>query len=1017
MIFIAETLASWLIGQIADLGRKRLGLLVLGSDQERSLRQAARAAIYRTVTELCPEQGEQSAELSMVLDEVFREPIRREPTEEHATLLQTLQAGIARQLEPLGQSDISGMGISSAQLLGISPITLTETLTSHLIREILVRGAVGGPLAPLANQLNHDATHLQSQRLEDMLARLTNNVRGELTSLQDGLTVSAGAVVTRSLPADVASFTGRRGDLNRLIRGLLGQTGAGGSVRIYAINGMAGIGKTAFAVHLAHRVAPRFPDGQMFLRLHAHTPGHRPVEPGDALGTMLLTAGVAPQQIPTGIDERSAMWRDQIAGRRIILLIDDVISSEQVKPLLPGVADALVLVTSRRRLTALPEAIAITLDTLKPGEAAQLFTRSVERSSRLPREDVARIAELCGHLPLAIRIIGAQLKHHPAWTSRYMIDELVSGSDRLIPMNTESESVATSFQLSYRNLRADQQLLFRRLGLHSGVDIDVYAAAALNDTSPAVTQMLLDELYNYHLLDELAPRRYRFHDLVRGYARVLSVTDESDGNGAAVDRLLDYYLYVARAADTHLALRTPAGVPDTGISPRFAPNLPTREDALKWMDLERVNLAAAVNHAAVQNRACYAMAIPAALDAFLRIQGHWDEGFTLHRTAFTIANSIDNAPAAANALTDMEHLRCLKGNYPEAKAGLTQALSLYRKTGDRLGQANVLKELGTVDYLSGNYPEAKAGLTQALDLYRKTGDRLGQANVLKELGNVQQAAGEHRAANGTLMHALGLYRELGNLSGEVNSLILLGGVQLQTFDLQTAVTTLGQALKSARSLNDRLAEANALFFLGHAQCRMGDYIAAAENLTQALELYRSRGNPSGEANCHSQLGVAQYLTKDYRAAIANLGLALNLSRRIKDQAGEANTLSHLGAAQQAMGDYPASTDSLTQALNLCRRLGIRDGEAEVLNNTGELFQVTATTARARSCHEQALAIASDIGLAFEEARALEGIGQCHLRDSQHSQGVACFRQALRIYQRIGSPYAHRIDGILYSHDV
>jgi len=288
------------------------------------------------------------------------------------------------------------------------------------------------------------------------------------------------AVALRTLPRDTAAFTGRTRELD-LLAASVSETAAGGVIGIHAVDGMAGIGKTAFAVHAAHRLAARFPDGQIFLRLHAHTAGQQPVDPAEALATLLLTTGVAPQQIPPGLEARSATWRGHLAGKKMLVVLDDAVGSDQVRPLLPGAAGCLVLVTSRRRLTALEEAAPISLGTLPPSEAADLFVRLAGGPGLQPAEAaVAEVTGLCGYLPLAIRLVAAGLRHHPAWTIADLAADLATARDRLAALKAEDVSVAAAFDLSYQDLTPGQQRLFRRLGLHPGADIDAYAAAALS---------------------------------------------------------------------------------------------------------------------------------------------------------------------------------------------------------------------------------------------------------------------------------------------------------------------------------------------------------------------------------------------------------------------------------------------------------------------------------------------------------------------------------------------------------
>jgi transcriptional regulator with XRE-family HTH domain len=468
-----------------------------------------------------------------------------------------------------------------------------------LTQEELAEAARLSPrsVSDLERGINRTARKETARLLADALG-LTGAARAQFEAAAAGRPVPGGAAAaTRTLPRDTGSFTGRQQELEQLAKAA---AGCGGVVAIHAIGGMAGVGKTAFAVHAAHRLAGRYPGGQVFLPLHGHTPGRAPADPADALASLLLTAGVAAAHIPPGLEARAALWRDRLAGRQLLLIFDDAADSEQVRPLLPGSGGSLVLVTSRRRLSALEDATAVPLDTLPPGQAAALLVRLAARPGLSPDDPaVGEITGLCGCLPLAIAMVARQLHHHPAWTAAGRAAELAAAAGRLELMATEDLSVATAFDLSYADLTGGQQRLFRRLGLAPGGDIDGYAAAALDGTGLDAARRGLEALYDQCLLTEPAAGRYRMHDLIREHARALAARiDPGRDRDQATGRLLDYYQHTAARADALITRQTrPAPASAAGAVPAAVPHLASQEQALNWLRAERTSLLACLDHA------------------------------------------------------------------------------------------------------------------------------------------------------------------------------------------------------------------------------------------------------------------------------------------------------------------------------------------------------------------------------------------------------------------------------------
>ncbi len=744
-----------------------------------------------------------------------------------------------------------------------------------------------------------------------------------LAARLDGATDGSAAIVTRSLPRDIGSFTGREPELAQLLGTLANVTADGKPPGICLIDGMAGVGKTTLAVHAAHRLTGSFPDGQFFLSLHAHTPGQRPVSPADALASLLLTAGVAVPQIPPGIEARAGRWRDHIAGKKILLLLDDAAGHEQVRPLLPGTSGSLVLVTSRRRLTALEDSAVLSLGTLSPAEAVALLARLADRSDLGSETGPAgEIARLCGYLPLAIGMLARQLRHHPARNGAELAADLAAARDRLAVMRAENLSVAAAFDLSYSDLSEAQQRLFCRLGLTSGADIDAYAVAALDDTSLENARSQLDELYDHHLIAEPAPGRYVLHDLLREYARTLAAADDDDTEvHSAAGRLLNYYAHVAAAASRHIATWTTAGgrLPPTS-PPASAPQLATSSEAAAWLEAERPNLHAAVNYAAAKKMPLHAIAIAAAMGGFLRSRGHWDQAAEQYQTALMAAREAGDLPGQAGVLDELGLLQQLTSDYPAATATLAEAIGLFRDLGDLPGQAYALNHLGLVQVDVADYPAAAASHRQALGLARDAGDQLAEAVSLIDLGMVQQMTGDYPAATASYEQALPLARSVGSAFDEADALCELGAVRRLTGDYPAAIACEHQALDLFQHLGDRLGQGWALDELGRIHQLTGDYPAATACLAEAIELFRDLGDRHGLAKALNSLGELSLRTSAAEESQGQHAQALAIARDLGTPGEQARALEGIGRSLLRRDPAEAAMH-LREALEIYQKIG------------------------------------------------------------------------------------------------
>ncbi|ETK35258.1 AfsR/SARP family transcriptional regulator [Microbispora sp. ATCC PTA-5024] len=648
------------------------------------------------------------------------------------------------------------------------------------------------------------------------------------------------------LPYDIPDFSGRTAELDRLV-------GEHEGPAVVTIDGMAGVGKTALAVHAAHRLAARYPDGRLFIDLQAHTAGREPIDAAAALEALLRQLGVPADRIPVSPGERGALWRAELADRRVLAVLDNAFDADHVRPLLPGRSDTLVLITGRRRLVDLEGAHALSVDLLPEEDAAELFERIVGERARHEPDAVREVLRLCGHLPLAIRISAARLQHRPRWTVSYLAGRL-RDHRRLL------DGVSAAFALSYEYLDEAEQRMFRLLGLVPGRDIDACGAAALAGIPEDEAEELLEGLLDAHMLLQLDPGRYTFHDLLREHARSIA---EDDG---AVMRLLAYYLHRSRAAMDRLfphSLSEREGIPQPA-----APVPPVRDaaEAIAWLDAERSNIIATAVHGP---EICLGL-LALAMRPYLDRQAHHDDALTLHTLALQRSRTLGDSAVQARALTDLAWTYWRLGEYERAEEHAHQALDACEEAGER---ARALLTLGDVALRRRQDPQAERYLRQALDLTRIGADTWGEAQVLGVLALVLDRAGRPEEARRHLDLALALHRKVGNPAGEAVVLNHLGVVLRHQGEPAQARTRHEQAAALYRRLGNAADEAAALNGLAEAA---GDPAQAVEEHTAALGLADPAGNRPEQARAHDGLARAHLALGHVEQACEHGRLALGL---------------------------------------------------------------------------------------------------------------------------------------------
>jgi DNA-binding SARP family transcriptional activator len=655
------------------------------------------------------------------------------------------------------------------------------------------------------------------------------------------------------LPAPVGHFTGRSAELAELT-GMLDREAdqAEGLVIISAIEGTAGVGKTALAVHWAHRVAASFPDGQLYVNLRGYGPS-APMSPAEAVSTFLAALGVPIERWPPGFDAQVSLYRSVAARKRLLIVLDNARDTYQVRPLLPGSPGSVVLVTSRTSMTGLAVsqgAHLLTLDVLSEGEARQLLDRRIG-SSRVAAEPgaVSELIRLCAGLPLALAIVAARACARLRFPLASLAAELRDESGRLDALDAGdlASSIRAVISWSYRSLTDQAARMFRVLGLHPGPDVTAAAAASAAGVSLPAARRRLRELTHANLLTEHLPGRFGFHDLLRAYAadQARATEDEQSGH-EATGRILDHYLHTAAEA---AFLINPARdqitilPPQPGVTPE---HFADQQQALAWMQAEHQVLLAATAVAAGNGFDSHAWQIAWTMAQFLAMRGRWRD----------MAAAQDLAVAAATRLCDTtgqaESLRLLGracerlGDHDQALARYTAALRLYQQLGDRLGEAKAHQYLGNLAQSRGCYADALTSAEQALNLYQATGARAGQAGVLNNVGYYHALLGHYQQARLICQQALSLIAELGMRYEEANAWDSLGYVELHLGNLAESTACYQRALGIFREFGDRYEEAKTLTNLGDTRHACGEDRQAREAWQQALNILDELDHPDAD---------------------------------------------------------------------------------------------------------------------------------------------------------------------------
>jgi tetratricopeptide (TPR) repeat protein len=665
--------------------------------------------------------------------------------------------------------------------------------------------------------------------------------------------------VPAQLPPAVPAFTGRGAELASLdaIAPGAAQTAAASpaaasaaAVVIAAVSGTAGVGKTALAVHWAHRVAGQFPDGQLYVNLRGFDPGGAALDPEQALRGFLDAFGVPATRIPEDLAAQTGLFRSLLAGKRVLVVLDNARSAEQVRPLLPGSPSCMTIVTSRDQLTGLVAtegARPLALDLLTTGDARDLLIRRMGASRVAAEPEAAEtIITACARLPLALTIAAARAATSPRFPLAAIAAELHEAASALDPFDggDSATDVRAVFSWSYRALSQPAARMFRLLGLHPGPDISVPAAASLAAVPPGQARALLAELTRAHLFAEHAPGRYTFHDLLRAYASELAHThDDQTAQNAAVDRVLDHYLHSAHNA---AVLMEPFNYPIT-LRPRppgvTVSEQASAEEAMAWFTTEQATLLGAVQLAARTGPSTRAWQLAWALSTFLLRRGLWHEQASACQAALDAARLAGDMTGEARALQRLAVGYAKSGRIAQCQPLFEEALRLLEALGDHASQANIHRTLMWIAERQRSPVEMLSHAQRCYDLYRLADHQAGQALTLQDIGHSHALLGNYEEAISYCERSLAALRKIGERGVEGAVWDSLGYIHHQRGDFQQSIACYERALGLSREFADRFNEADTLNSLGDVHHSAGDLTAAHRAWSQALRIFDAIDHP------------------------------------------------------------------------------------------------------------------------------------------------------------------------------
>jgi DNA-binding SARP family transcriptional activator len=699
-----------------------------------------------------------------------------------------------------------------------------------------------------------------------------------------------GRRAARCLPRDVTDFAGRTELVQRLVGVLRGER-----PEVIAIDGMPGTGKTTLAVRVAHAAAERYPDGQLYLDLRGHS-DRAPLDPGEAIGALLRQLGVPAERVPPGLDDRAVLWRTELADRRVLVLLDNALDTAQLLAMLPGTAHTGVVITSRRRLGGLDGAQTVSLDVLPIEDAVELLRRTVGERAYADAACTVEVAELCGRLPLAVRLAGARLQHRPGWSVGDLAARLRTADRRLPELAVDGRTVAAAFTLSYQHLAVPLQRLFAVLGLHPAGDFETAAAAALAGLPVHEAEALLEELVDVHLVEAPAAGRYRLHDLLRDYAAQLAGDD-----AGAMLRMLDHYLYSVVGATRFMELSDARSLLRLDTPPPTALEFATPAEARRWLERELPNVLSVARLAAEAGRHRHTCMLTRAVSPFLFGFGFGETQLDLYERAIEAAQALPDAELEAESRNYLAGVYFRMGRLADALATLQSVIGIAERAGLPRLVGTALTNLAMLHSRLGQYPEAIASAEAAAEVHMDEVPPSLQFKLNSTIGLVHTQAGNYPQALAANRRGLAVALRIGGI----------------------------------RPFSIAIGE------LGLVHLHLGHLTVATALLQRALVLKRDSVNQYGAAETLSKLGTAYRLRGRLTDAITCQRAARDQMERVADVSGQCLAANDLALSLRAAGRRDEADWLNKEAYAKASRIGDRYEQARALAGLGRPDEAVA----------------------------------------------------------------------------